>query len=52
MNNQLPMFISSMTPHLPVTCASYELRNPMSHLQTIKQLCLKFNTLLSYTPTI
>ena len=32
MNNQLPMFFSSMTPQLPVACARYELRNPMSHL--------------------
>ena len=34
MNNQLPMFISSMTIQLPVACARYELRNPMSHLPT------------------
>ena len=32
MNNQLPMFFSSMTPQLPVACARYELRNPKSHL--------------------
>ena len=32
MNNQLPMFFSSMAPQLPVACARYELRNPMSHL--------------------
>ena len=36
MNNQLPMFFSSMTPQLPVACARYELRNPKSHLPTIK----------------
>ena len=36
MNNQLPMFYSSMTPQLPVACARYELRNPMNHLPTIK----------------
>ena len=36
MNNQLPMFFSSMTPQLPVACARYELRNHMSHLPTIK----------------
>ena len=36
MNNQLPMFFSSMTPQLPVDCAPYELRNPMSHLPIIK----------------
>ena len=36
MNNQLPMFFSSMTPQLPVACARYELRNPNSHLPTIK----------------
>ena len=36
MNNQLPMFFSSMTPQLPVACARYELRNPMSHLTIIK----------------
>ena len=30
MNNQLPMFFSSMTPQLPVACARYELRNPKS----------------------
>ena len=36
MNNQLPMFFSSMTPQLSVACASYELRNPKSHLPTIK----------------
>ena len=42
MNNQLPMFFSSMTPQLPVACARYELRNPKSHLPTIKH---KFNML-------
>ena len=36
MNNQLPIFFSSMTPQLPVACARYELRNPKSHLPTIK----------------
>ena len=36
MNNQLPMILSSMTPQLPVACARYELRNPMSYLPTIK----------------
>ena len=36
MNNQLPMFFSTMTPQLPVACARYELRNPKSHLPTIK----------------
>ena len=36
MNNQLPIFFSSMTPQLPMTCTSYELRNPKSHLPTIK----------------
>ena len=36
MNNQLPMFFSSMTPQLPVACARYELRNPKSHLPAIK----------------
>ena len=25
-----------MTPQLPVACACYELRNPKSHLPTIK----------------
>ena len=38
MNNQLPMFFSSMTPQLPVACARYELRNPKSHLPTIKHI--------------
>ena len=36
MNNQLPMFFSSMAPQLPVAYARYELRNPKSHLPTIK----------------
>ena len=37
MNNQLPMFFSSMTPQLPVVCARYELKkNSMSHLPTNK----------------
>ena len=36
MNNRLPMFFSSMTPQLSVACARYELRNPKSHLPTIK----------------
>ena len=35
MNNQLPMFFSSRTPQLPVSCARYGLRNPMSHFPTI-----------------
>ena len=36
-NTQFPkVFFSSMTPQLPVACARYELRNPMSHLLTIK----------------
>ena len=29
---------SSMTPQLPLASARYELRNPMSHLPTIKVL--------------
>ena len=36
MNNQLHMFFSSMTQQPPVACVRYELRNPMSHLPTIK----------------
>ena len=40
-NNQLPMFFLSMTPQLPVACARYELRNPMSHLPTVSINMLK-----------
>ena len=36
MNNQLPMFFSSVTQQLPVACARYELRKPMSHIPSIK----------------
>ena len=54
MNNHLPMFFSSMTPQLPVACARYELRNPMSYLPTIKHTYAE-NTirycLNNYTPT-
>ena len=37
MNEQsASIFFSSMTPQLSVACVRYELRNPMSHLPTIK----------------
>ena len=47
MNNQLPMFFSSMTSPLSVACAHYQLKNPMTYLPTIKHTYAKYSMQIS-----